>query len=46
MVISKPLKKRTLDLILEFIEQFGALSRPDMKLALGLGGDSLSWLTR
>lgn len=44
MVISKPLKKRTLDLILEFIEQFGSLSRPDMKLALG--GDSISWVTR
>eukprot|EP00596_Hydrurales_sp_CCMP1899_P003636 CAMPEP_0119051700 /NCGR_PEP_ID=MMETSP1177-20130426/73233_1 /TAXON_ID=2985 /ORGANISM="Ochromonas sp, Strain CCMP1899" /LENGTH=828 /DNA_ID=CAMNT_0007031009 /DNA_START=692 /DNA_END=3175 /DNA_ORIENTATION=+ len=41
MVISKPLKKRTLDLIFEFIEEYGAYSRPDMKLALE--SNKLSW---
>jgi hypothetical protein len=44
MVISKPLKKRTLDLIFEFIEEYGAYSRPDMKLALE--SSALSWVSR
>jgi two-component system, sensor histidine kinase and response regulator len=32
MAVAKPFKKLTLDLLLEFIDEFGTLSKPGMKL--------------
>lgn len=44
MVISKPLKKVTLDLLLEHIVKFGTLSRPGMKLVQK--NNTMEWVSR
>jgi hypothetical protein len=44
MVVSKPLKMRTLQMLLHHVAHCGTLSNPDMKLVQGV--DSIQWLSR
>jgi CheY-like chemotaxis protein len=44
MVVSKPLKKRTLDMLIQHIANCGTLSRPEMRLIEG--NNTIQWSSR
>jgi CheY-like chemotaxis protein len=44
MIVSKPLKKRTLDMLIQHIAKCGTLSRPEMRLIQGT--NTIQWSSR